>query len=316
MLQLIFGIIGGTTLLLYGIEILSRNLEKALGNYLKRLLGVFSGNVYSSFFLGLLVTCLVQSSTAVTLLTVGLVNSGIMGLSQALGIIYGANIGTTMTGQLMSLGYRFRLTDIALPILALGFFIDSLGRGRRSSYLGQSLMGFGLLFLGLRILNDGIPYIQRSQLLRLFFTQQASNPLVGILLGLVTTALVHSSSATVGILIVLGQSQLISLQTAIYIILGDNIGTSITAHLSSISGSINGKRVAWAHSFYNIFGAIMVLFFMPQFTRAVIYITEDILQSRDISSYIANSHSLFNLANALVFLPMTKYYERFLNWLI
>ena len=316
MVQLMFGIIGGTTLLLYGIDMMSSCLEKAFGKYLKKLLKVFTGNVYYAFLVGLLVTSVVQSSTAVTVLTVSLVNTGIMELKQALGVIYGANIGTTMTAQLMALGFRFKLTDISLPILGLGFFISSIGKNKKSKYLGQSLMGFGLLFLGLRILNEGIPYVQRSPLLRSFFTDHGSNPIIGILLGAFTTALVHSSSATVGILIVLGQSQLISLQTAIYIILGDNIGTSITAHLSSINGNINGRRTAWAHSFYNIFGAIIVLFFMPQFSRIVIKITEYFQGKGDISSYIANSHTIFNLTNALIFLPITKHYEKFLKWLI
>ncbi len=314
--ELIFGLIGGTTLLMYGVDMMGDGLEKASGETMKKILTVLTGNVWSSFIVGVFVTAIVQSSTAVTLLTVGFVNSGIMGLSQALGIIYGANIGTTITAQLMAFSFKFKLTDVALPIFGIGFLLNQIGKKKKFKNLGQAMMGFGMMFLGLKILNSGIPYMEESKVLRQFFANYASIPFLGIALGIFVTAMVHSSAATIGLVMILSKAGLLDLESAIYIMLGDNIGTCFTAQLASMTGNINARRTAWAHTFYNIFGVVLTLITLPIFMKIVIYITDIIHFNADVSAYIANSHTLFNTLNAIIFLPMTRQYVKFLERVI
>lgn len=316
MKELIFGVIGGTALLMYGVDMMGDGLEKASGETMKKILTVLTGKVWSAFLVGIFLTAIVQSSTAITVLTVGFVNSGLMSLSQAVGIIYGANIGTTITAQLMAFSFKFKLTDVALPILGVGFGISNIVKNKKVKNIGQALMGFGMMFLGLKILNSGIPFMQKSESLKYFFAHYASNPIIGILLGAFVTAMVHSSAATIGLVMVLAKAGLLDFQSAVYIMLGDNIGTCLTAQLASLTGNINARRTAWAHTLYNLFGVIGTLIFFPIFMKIVIGITSLMHPEADISAYIANSHTLFNTINALIFLPMTKYYVKFLNKII
>ncbi|SHH84954.1 Na/Pi cotransporter family protein [Sporanaerobacter acetigenes] len=316
MKELIFGLIGGTALLMYGVDKMGEGLEKASGDMMKKILSVLTGKVWGAFLVGAFLTAIVQSSTAITILTVGFVNAGLMNLSQAVGIIYGANIGTTITAQLMAFSFKFKLTDIALPVLGVGFGIQNLSKNKKLQNIGQALMGFGMMFLGLKILNSGIPFLKESESLKYFFTQYASIPIVGILLGAFVTAMVHSSAATVGLVMVLAQAGLLDIQSAICIMLGDNIGTCLSAQLASLNGNINGRRTAWAHTFYNLFGVIITLVALPLFVKFVVIVTARIQPASDISAQIANSHTLFNLVNSLIFLPLTKYYVAFLNKVI
>lgn len=316
MKDLIFGLMGGSALLMYGVDKMGKGLEKASGKVMKKILSVLTGRVWSAFLVGTFLTAMVQSSTAVTVLTVGFVNAGLIKLPQAVGIIYGANIGTTITAQLMAFSLQFKLTDIALPILGAGFLISASFKHPTIKNLGDAAMGFGMMFLGLKILNSGVPFMQESETLRYFFQNYASNPIIGILLGASVTALVHSSSATVGIIMVLGQAGLVDLTTAVCIMLGDNIGTCITSQLASLTGNINARRTAWAHTLYNVFGVVITLFLLPVFVKFIIFITQYFQLTSDISAQIANSHTAFNLFSALVFLPINKYYVFFLENLI
>lgn len=316
MQELIFGLIGGTALLMYGVDKMGDGLEKASGEMMRKILSVLTGRVWGAFLVGTLLTALVQSSTAITVLTVGFVNAGLMKLPQAVGIIYGANIGTTITAQLMAFSFSFKLTEIALPVLGIGFAISYLVKNKTLKNVGDALMGFGMMFLGLKILNQGIPLMQQSEVLRYFFQHYASIAPVGILLGALATALVHSSSATVGLVMVLGQAGLIDLQTAVCIMLGDNIGTCITAQLASLTGNINARRTAWAHTLYNIIGVAVVALVLPLFVDLIKSTTLYLQPDGGISSQIANSHTLFNVVSAVVFLPLTKFYVKFLETVI
>lgn len=316
MKDLIFGLIGGTALLMYGVDTMGEGLERASGAMMKKLLSILTGKVWSAFLVGTFLTALVQSSTAITVLTVGFVNAGLMKLPQAIGIIYGANIGTTITAQLMAFSFNFKLTEVALPVLGIGFTINYFAKNRTMKNFGQALMGFGMMFLGLKILNQGIPFMQQSPTLRYFFETYASIPIIGILLGAVATAMVHSSAATVGLVMILGQAELIDLTSAVAIMLGDNIGTCITAQLASLSGNIHARRTAWAHTLYNIFGVIMVALALPYFVRLIEITTAYFQPNGDIGTQIANSHTLFNVLSAVVFLPITKYYVKFLETII
>lgn len=316
MKELVFGLIGGTALLMYGVEKMGAGLEKASGAMMRKILSVLTGRVWSAFLVGTFLTALVQSSTAITLLTVGFVNAGLMKLPQAIGVIYGANIGTTITAQLMAFSFHFKLTDIALPVLGVGFAISFLPKNRTVRNVGDAIMGFGMMFLGLKILNSGVPFMQQDPTMRSFFLNYASIPVVAILLGIVATAAVHSSAATVGLVMVLGQAGLLDLRAAICIMFGDNIGTCITAQLASVSGNIHARRTAWAHTLYNIIGVIMAWVALPWFVKIVEAGTVYIQPAGGIAAQIANSHTLFNVLSAVVFLPITKQYVKFLETVI
>jgi phosphate:Na+ symporter len=305
MQELLFGLIGGTALLMYGVDKMGEGLEKASGDMMRKILSVLTGRVWSAFLVGTFLTALVQSSTAITVLTVGFVNAGLMKLPQAVGIIYGANIGTTITAQLMAFSFHFKLTDIALPVIGLGFAISYFGQ-RKLKYVGDAVMGFGVMFLGLKILNAGIPLMQQSALLRQFFQQYASIPVVAIVLGAAATAMVHSSAATVGLVMILGQAGLLDLKSAVCIMLGDNIGTCITAQMASLTGNISARRTAWAHTLYNIIGVVLAAILLPFFLKSIVLFTDSFNPNGGIAAQIANSHTLFNVLSAVVFLPFTK----------
>jgi phosphate:Na+ symporter len=316
MWDFIFGLLGGTALLMYGVDKMGNGLEKASGRMMQKILTVLTGRVWSAFIVGIVLTALVQSSTAITVLTVGFVNAGLMKLSQAIGIIYGANIGTTITAQLMAFSFKLNLTQIALPVIGIGFMIGYFSKNEVIKNIGNAIMGFGLMFYGLKILNGGIPYIQSNETLRYFFENYASITIVGILLGALATALVHSSSATVGLVLVLGQAGMIDLQTSIAIMLGDNIGTCITAQLASLKANINARRTAWAHTLYNAIGVLIVALLLGPFKSLIEIVTLYTSGSNDIGLQIANSHTVFNVLSAVVFLPLNKYYVKFLELII
>lgn len=316
MKELIFGLIGGTALLMYGVDKMGESLEKASGSMMKKMLSILTGKVWSAFLVGTFLTALVQSSTAVTVLTVGFVSAGLMNLSQAMGVIYGANIGTTITAQLMAFSFSFKLTEIALPVLGIGFGISIISKNKNVKHIGEAIMGFGMMFLGLSILNSGIPYMQESSTLRYFFENYASNPIIAILLGIIATALVHSSAATVGLVMVLGQAGLLDLQAAICIMLGDNIGTCVTAQFASLTGTLNARRTAWGHSLYNIIGVLMVAIVLPYFTKLVEVFTNYIQPNAGLDAQIANSHTIFNLVTAIIFLPLNNYFVKFLEAIV
>ena len=316
MLEFIFGIIGGTALLMYGVDLMGEGLENMSSSMMKRILEKFTGKLWKAFLAGIFLTAAVQSSTAISVLSVGFVNSGIMKLSQAIGIIYGANIGTTITAQFMALSFSFNIITLSLPILAVGYVLYVSTRKVKLRSLGQAFMGIGFLLLGLRILNEGIPYMENSTVIQNFFKNYASNIIFGLLLGIISTALVHSSAATVGIVILLGNSGLIDLRTAIILMLGDNIGTSITALIASLKGNINAKRTAWGHALHNLIGVLIALPFLNLFVTFIEYFTVNIQGSDSIQVMIANSHTIFNIIVALIFLPLNKYFVQLLMFLV
>ncbi|HBG43176.1 MAG TPA: sodium:solute symporter [Firmicutes bacterium] len=310
MMQLIFGLIGGTALLMYGVEMMGDSLERVSGPVMKKVLSALTGRVWKATVAGGVLTALVQSSTAITVLAVGFVNAGLINLKNAVGIIYGANIGTTITAQFMAQYYTFKLTDIALLVVGLGFAVQFLAKRRRAKDIGSALMGFGLMFLGLKILNEGVPFIKDNASVRYFFEHYANQPFIAVILGMLATMLVHSSSATIGISMVLAQAGLIDLNGAIGLMLGDNIGTCITAQMASIGANISARRTAWAHTIYNVIGVLLAMAIFAIF-RGLIQMT-----STDIGQQIANSHTIFNVLSAVVFLPFTGLYVRFLEWIV
>jgi phosphate:Na+ symporter len=318
----IFNLIGGTALLMYGVDKLGDGLEKASGNIMKKILSVLTGRLMSAFAVGTILTAIVQSSTAITVLTVGFVNAGLMTLSQAIGIIYGANIGTTITAQIFAASYSFKLTTYALPVLGLGFMISYFAKKATVKSVGSAIMGFGMMFLGLSLLNSGKEFLSSSETVKYFFDTFATIPVVGILMGITVTALIHSSSATVALVMVLGQAGLLgadpttSLQTAICIMLGDNIGTCVTAQIASLKANVNARRAAWAHTLYNVIGVIVAWICLPYFVMLIQSFTSLLMNSTNINVLIANSHTVFNVLSAIIFLPFTKLFVRLLETII
>lgn len=300
----------GTLCLILGVRHMSSGLEKASPRLLKSLLTKFTYNVPIAFITGTLLTALVQSSAAVTIITVGFVNSGMIKLSQAVGIIYGANIGTTITAQLMSV----KAMSLALPAIASGILLRLLAKHPSVKNTGKALCGLGFMFLGMNVMQWGVPYITHNPMAYKLLTEYGSNPMVGLLIGLLATMLVQSSTATVGITIVLFNAGLIRLEGAIGLMLGDNIGTCITAQLASMGTCLAARRTAWAHSLYNVIGVILAMMLLNPFIKLVQGIT--LVLGQDSTRLIANAHTVFNLLSAVVFLPFTAQYVRFIEWFI
>lgn len=307
---ILYNFIAGTFCLILGVRLLSNGLEQSNIKFIKKLIALFTHSLIPACITGTVITALVQSSTAVTVITVGFVNSGLMKLTQAVGIIYGANIGTTITAQLMS----FKINKIAIPVLILGLIIRLLSKRHSVKKIGTAVIGFGLMFIGINILSSGVPYIKESRFAHELFKTYGKNPYIGLAIGIVTTALVHSSSATVGLTIVLFNAGLISFDAAIGLTLGDNIGTCITAQMASIGTNTAARRTAWAHTLYNIIGVLITLALLGPFKRLVQNIT--FLMGQDETRLVANTHTIFNILSAAIFIPITNYYVRFIEWLV
>ncbi len=307
---IIINLICGISALIYGVHLMSEGLKKANTKVINKVLSFLTGKLWLSFLVGIGITSIVQSSSAVTVMTVSFANAKLMTLVQAMGIIYGANIGTTVTAQLMS----FSVSKIAFPVMIIGILVYILSKKEPTKNFGLAGIGLGLMFLGLQILGFSIPYIMENPHVYQIFIKYGQNPFVGLIIGMLTTMLVQSSSATLGITIVLFNTQLISLESAIGLTLGDNIGTCITALLASLKTGINGKRTAIAHTLYNIIGVCFAFAFLHPFSNFVQIITHALGQND--TRLVANAHTLFNCLNALIFLPFTKYYVAFITRII
>lgn len=291
-----FGLLGGLALFLYGMQLMGDGLQKAAGEKLQKILEALTGYLIVGVSLGAMVTAVLQSSSATTVMTVGLVNAGLMTLKQAFGIIMGANIGTTMTAQLIA----FKLTDYITLILAIGFVMQAVCKRRRGKYLGQVLLGFGVLMLGMSMMSESVMPLREYQGFVDFIGTFSHNPILGIGVGIIMTVLIQSSSATIGILIAMASQGLIPLEGAIPVLLGDNIGTCITAIMAAWRANVTAKRVALAHVLFNFIGSIIFVVFMGWFIQLVMAVSP----ANDIARQIANAHTAFNVINTLLFLPI------------
>ncbi len=308
--------LGGLALFLYGMHMLSASLEKMSGNKLTKILEKLTGNVWKSVALGAGITALVQSSSATTVITVGLVNSGILKLGQAIGIIMGSNVGTTVTSHLLRLTeisgtsglMQFLKPDFFAPVCAIiGAALAMFTKRSNTRSLGEVLTGFGMLFIGMDLMEGALSPLRESPLMGELFTRFGANPILGVLVGAGVTAVIQSSSASVGILQALSVTGAISWSAAIPIILGQNIGTTITAILSVIGASKNARRTAVAHLYFNIIGTVI-------FTVAVFGIQAtgigDFWDLPIDKSGIANFHTLFNVSMTVLLLPFTHLLEK------
>ncbi len=290
-IEVLFGLFGGLGLFLYSISLLSGGMQKAAGDRIKNLLKKFTDTPLKGAFVGCTVTGIIQSSSITTVVVVSLINSGIMTLKQSAGIIFGANIGTTVTAQLVA----FPVGKFALPIIAIGAFVYFV-KSKDDSYLGQILLGFGLLFLGMEIMKGGVAPLKESEYFIGMLARFGETPLLGILAGAIFTGMIQSSSATTAIVIAMAQEGVIELGAAIPLIMGANIGTCVTALLASYGATKSAKRAAVLHVLFNVAGVLLFLPFISLVTQGVSSM------GADVPRQIANAHTIFNVTSTLVFL--------------
>lgn len=293
----ISGLIGGLGLFLYGMKLMGDGLENAAGEKLKSIVEKVTSNRLIGVAIGAFVTAIIQSSSATTVMVVSFVNAGIMNLIQATSVIMGANIGTTITAQMVSLD----LEAIAPLVIGIGVFILLIANKKKNRDIANILLGFGLLFLGMALMSDSMRPLAESELFKEFVFLVGNNPILGLIAGMVMTAVIQSSSATTGILIALATTGEIGLNVAIPIILGSNIGTCITAILASIGANKVAKKAAGIHLLFNVIGTLI---FLP-FAGLLINIVQDISPD-SIVRQIANAHTIFNIVVTLVLLPFAN----------
>lgn len=305
-IEMIFSLIGGLGLFIYGMRIMGDGLQKAAGDKLKRLLEILTNNRLIGVIVGTAITAVIQSSSATTVMVVGFVNAGLMTLTQAVGVIMGANIGTTVTAQLIA----FKLTDYALPSIGIGVAMSLFSKKRNYKYIGQILLGFGLLFLGMQTMTTAMKPLAKTPGFIDIIANFGQHPLFGVLVGIALTGIVQSSSATIGILQALAGTGVLPIEVALPILFGDNIGTTVTAMLSSIGTSITARRAAMIHSIFNIIGTMIFLTILP------IVIPVVTTTSNDVVKQIANAHTMFNIINTALQLPFAGFLVMFVTKLI
>lgn len=306
-LKVIFGLIGGLALFLYGMNNMSDALQKAAGEKMKKILEFLTKNPVMGALAGALVTAVLQSSSATTVMVIGFVSAGLMSLPQAISVIFGANIGTTMTAQLMA----FKISNYIYPLIFIGFMLNFAGKKEKVKNIGMVIFSFGLLFEGIEIMGEVMKPLAGSAIFVDLMAKVSSIPVLGVVLGAVMTLVVQSSSATIAVLQNFasqagpdGVTSVMGLTGAIPILLGDNIGTTITALLASIGQSKNAKRTAIAHSIFNISGSFVFVWIIPIFAKFVRYISPKGNEVDVISRQIANAHTTFNIVCTLVWLPL------------
>lgn len=288
-----FQIIGGVGLFLYGIKLMSEALQYLAGDRMRQLIGSLTKTPIRGVFIGALVAMLIQSSSGTTVMTVSFVHAGLMTLKQAVGVIMGANIGTTVIAQIVA----FKIKDFSLPILGIGVLLVLFGRTKRQKYIGNGLVGFGLLFLGMQTMEASMAFLRDRKDLFLAFS---SSPLLGVFVGTAVTMVVQASSATIGLTMAMAAQGLLTLDAAIPILLGDNIGTTITAVIASMGSNRSAKQAAAAHVLFNVIGACIFLAALPLYKQVIVS------TSGDISRQLANAHTIFNVANTVIFLPFVS----------
>jgi len=327
MTMVIFQSLGGLGLFLFGMKIMSEGLQKVAGNRMRKILGIVSNNRFVGCGVGALVTSVIQSSSAATVMLVSFVDAGLMTFLQAIGVILGANIGTTITAQLIA----FNITAYALPAIAAGVLLKFFVGRQKWIYVGDVLLGFGLIFFGLATMKAGFAPLKDHPSFVALFTRFNADDIVSIMLcvlvGSVMTMILQSSSATIGVTMALASQGLLNFEASVALILGDNIGTTITAQLASIGASINARRTARAHAIFNVVGVVYIVLFFPFFLKLVIWMTSSLMdigspdllvggERPNIGRYIANAHTAFNLVNALFFLIFLGYLVRMTSWLV
>lgn len=317
--KIVFGLLGGLAMFLYGMNSMSDALQKAAGEKMKRILGFLTKNPLMGALAGALVTAVLQSSSATTVMVIGFVSAGLMSLPQAISVIFGANIGTTMTAQLMA----FKISNYIYPIIFIGFIMNFVFKKEKIRNVGMVIFSFGLLFEGIEVMGGVMKPLASSAIFVDLMGKVLEIPVLGVVLGAVMTLVVQSSSATIAVLQNFasqpgpdGIHSVIGLAGAIPILFGDNIGTTITALLASIGQSKNAKRTAIAHSTFNITGTILFMFLIRPLAAFVQWISPKGDELDIISRQIANAHTTFNVACTLIWLPLIPVMVKIVKFII
>ena len=310
-MEIAFGLIGGLGLFLYGMTIMADGLEKTAGNKMKKIIEILTNNRIIAVIVGALVTVIVQSSSATTVMIVGFVNAGIMNLTQATGVIMGANIGTTITAQIASLN----LNELAPLVVGVGVAIWLFTSNKKTKHMAEILIGFGILFIGMELMKTAVKPLRQyegfTQLLLSFGQGTALDSLLAILAGFGITVIVQSSSASTGILIALASEGILPIEAALPIIFGTNIGTCTTAMISSIGANRTAKRAAFIHFIFNVVGTAIFMLFFRNITLNLVHSMSD-----NAARQLANAHTFFNITNTLILLPFAPLLVRLANKVI
>lgn len=306
-IQTLFGLFGGLAIFIFGMNMMSESLQKVAGSKMKKVIGFLTVNPLMGVLAGVITTAVLQSSSATTVMVIGFVSAGLMTLKQGISVILGANIGTTMTAQLIA----FKISDYVYLIVFIGFLIFFIAKSERIKNIGNSIFGFGLLFTGIETMSSVMKPLAASPVFTDLIAHVADIPVLGVLVGTLMTLVVQSSSATIAVLQNFasqagpdGVSSIIGLAGAIPILLGDNIGTTITAILASIGQSRNAKRVALSHCMFNVSGALIFIWFVRPYAALIQAISPKGPEVEVISRQIANAHTCFNVTMTLLWLPL------------
>ena len=324
--EIIFGTVGGLGLFLFGMVLMSEGLKKAAGQKLKTILESMTKKPIRGFLVGAGVTAVIQSSSATTVIVVGLVNAGLLTLKQAIGVVIGANVGTTATAWLVSMsGLKWLdISTYAMPAVGLGFLLYMGGRTRKWKSIGEIMLGFGVLFLGINFMKGGFAPLEQSPKVQEVFISLGNKPFFALLAGLGLTMLIQSSSASIAIVQLLAMGGAFStnwmaaLNAAMPFVLGANIGTTITAQLAALQANRNSKRAAWAHTMFNVLGSVVAypLVHAGLYSRFVLAVCPWELGGSTVAATIAVGHSFFNIANSCIFLPLSPLLARVATWLV
>jgi len=313
-LEIFFNVIGGLGIFLYGMHHMSGGMQKIAGTKIKSIIGLLTKNRVIACIVGVIVTAMVQSSSVSTVMTIGFVNASLMSLKQGLGVILGANIGTTVTGWILVL----KIGKYGLPIVGISAIFYLFAKNDKAKTKLLTFMGLGMIFFGLELMSSGFkPLRTMPFFIELFHSFNAASGFGGViaaaLVGALLTAIVQSSSATLGITIVLASQGMINSETAVALVLGENVGTTITAMLASLGAGANAKRAAVAHTFINVIGVIWVVSIFPYYLQFLNNFTDP---SLSVTKYIATAHTIFNVTNVLLFLPFIGYIAKILERII
>lgn len=302
----ILSFFGAIMLILFGMRLAGEGLQRAAGAKLRSFLISATSNRLKGVGVGAAITALLQSSSATTVMLVGFVGSGLLGLSQTMGVILGADIGTTLTVQIIA----FKVYNYAIGVIGLGILITYLSRKGKGKDLGQAVLGFGFVFFALKILVDTFEPVSQNPLLKDFLLGFSKDPFAGIIISALLTALFQSSAATLGLALTAAHAGLLSLDAAVPVVLGANIGTTVSAIVSSFGASVDAKRVALAHILFKVTGVVIVIPFLGLFTYLVGFSADDPARQ------VANAHTLFNIGIAVLFLPFTGPFTRLVSFLM
>lgn len=318
-MKVIFGLVGGLAIFIYGMNMMSECLQKAAGEKMKSILSMLTKNPVLGVLAGALTTAVLQSSSATTVMAIGFVSAGLMSLPQAISIILGANIGTTMTAQIIA----FKISDYIYLFIFAGFIIAFISKKEKVKNIGQTIFAFGLLFLGIETMGSVMKPLASSAFFVNLIGKVSTIPVLGVGVGALMTLVVQSSSATIAVLQNFasqagpdGVSSIIGLTGAIPILLGDNIGTTITAVIASIGQPKDARRTAFAHCVFNISGAILFLFLIKPYAALIQYISPKGNEVDVISRQIANAHTGFNLTMTLIWIPLIPIMVKIVMWLV